>query len=145
MTLVHRRKCPTRFSRNRSSRPTLTPRLQDWLKAREAADIDHAPDTDSPSAQSTSKASQPPPYIPVPDGSAGINTVCPICQEEFPNKYLDSAQEWVWLDTIMVGKRAYHASCYEETMRARAVSPGGGGAARGTPEPVLGKRKAEVS
>lgn len=50
-------------------------------------------------------------------------------------KWLDDAQEFVWMDAKMVGDRIYHASCYAEATKDR-----------GTPEPtVLGKRKAEVS
>lgn len=85
-------------------------------------------------------------YIRVPDPASGIGKVCPICQEQFENKWLDSAQEWVWLDAKMVGNRAYHASCHAEATkdRDRATTPSFGG--RGfTPEPVLGKRKADVS
>jgi len=48
-------------------------------------------------------------------------------------KWLDDAQEFVWMDAKMVGDRIYHASCYAEATKDR-----------GTPEPtVLGKRKAE--
>jgi len=57
-------------------------------------------------------------------------------------KWLDDAQEFVWMDARKVGYRIYHASCYAE-----ATKDGGrDGAKRATPEPsVLGKRKAEVS
>lgn len=63
--------------------------------------------------------------------------MCPICQDKFENKWLDTAQEWVWLDTVLVGGRAFHASCHAEATRDREGTP------RRTPEPVLGKRKAE--
>lgn len=69
------------------------------------------------------------------------NSVCPICQEKFETRWLDDAQEFVWPDAIRVGDRVYHASCHRE-------ATGGSAAAamysRNTPEPVLGKRKAEV-
>lgn len=86
-------------------------------------------------------------YIPVPEDPK-VNTVCPICQEKFEMKWLDEAQEWVWMDAVKVGDRVYHASCYGEA--TKGAGGGGGGndrvtPARGTPEPVLGKRKAEVS
>lgn len=86
-------------------------------------------------------------YIPVPEDPR-VNTVCPICQEKFEMKWLDEAQEWVWMDAVKVGDRVYHASCYGEA--TKGAGGGGGGndrvtPARGTPEPVLGKRKAEVS
>jgi pre-mRNA cleavage complex 2 protein Pcf11 len=76
-------------------------------------------------------------YIAVPDDPR-VNTMCPICQEKFEMKWLDEAQEWVWMDAVKVGDRVYHASCHREATRD-------GGGARSTPEPVLGKRKAEVS
>ncbi len=57
-------------------------------------------------------------------------------------KWLDGAQEWVWMDAVKIGDRVYHASCHREAARDRdrEGTPG----ARATPEPVLGKRKAEV-
>ncbi|KLP12274.1 PCF11 component of pre-mRNA 3`-end processing factor CF I [Fusarium fujikuroi] len=107
---------------------------RDWLKSREAVDVDHLPTTEDVAAQA-SKASEAakPKYILVPDASRRINTVCPICQDKFENKWLDTAQEWVWLDTVLVGDRAYHASCHAEATRDRENTP------------VLGKRKAETS
>ena len=48
----------------------------------------------------------------------------------------------MWLDTILVANRAYHASCHKEAARDRESTPV---YPRTTPEPVLGKRKAEVS
>ncbi|KAJ3499221.1 hypothetical protein NLG97_g524 [Lecanicillium saksenae] len=112
---------------------------QDWLKSREVVDADHVAQPE-PSAEEQSKAASGPKYIPVPEPTSGINNVCPICQEKFENKWLDTAQEWVWLDAVLVRNRAYHASCYAEATRDRESTPG---ASRRTPEPVLGKRKAE--
>ena len=76
----------------------------------------------------------------MPDDPALANSLCPICQEKFEIKWLDDAQEFVWMDAKKVGgDRIYHASCYAE-----ATKDGGGNQIkRGTPEPVLGKRKAE--
>ncbi|GJD02030.1 mRNA cleavage factor complex component pcf11 [Colletotrichum higginsianum] len=113
----------------------------DWLKSREAIDVDHVQSADSSSSSpGRAKKEAKPRYIPVPDASSGINSVCPICQEKFENKWLDTAQEWVWLDTTLVGNRAYHYSCHSEATQARESTPV---YSRGTPEPVLGKRKAE--
>jgi len=57
-------------------------------------------------------------------------------------KWLDEAQEWVWMDAVKIGDRVFHASCHREAAGdRREATPGYG---RGTPEPVLGKRKAEV-
>ncbi|KOS18586.1 Uncharacterized protein ESCO_001400 [Escovopsis weberi] len=121
---------------------------QDWQRARESVDALH--DTSATEASApAAKAADAPQYMPVPEPSSGINTVCPICQDRFENKWLDTAQEWVWLDTVLVGKKAYHASCHAEATRDRDgddLMPGaaGPGAGRRTPEPVLGKRKAEL-
>lgn len=115
---------------------------QDWLDSREAVDADHNPAPEEAAVQASKAAeAAKPKYIPVPDPTKGINNVCPICQDKFENKWLDTAQEWVWLDTVLVGNRAYHASCHAEATRDREGTPG----YRRTPEPVLGKRKAEVS
>lgn len=118
--------------------PSLTV-PQDWVRSRETIDVDHVTQPE-PSAEEQSKAASGPRYIPVPEPTSGINNVCPICQEKFENKWLDTAQEWVWLDAVLVQNRACHASCYEEATRDRESTPG---ASRRTPEPVLGKRKAE--
>ncbi|KAF4465149.1 mRNA cleavage factor complex component Pcf11 [Fusarium albosuccineum] len=111
---------------------------REWVKSREVVDADHIPAPDEAAAQA-SKASEAakPKYIPVPEPSRGINTVCPICQDRFENKWLDTAQEWVWLDAVLVGNRAYHASCHAEATRDRETTPSLG--------PVLGKRKAETN
>ncbi|CAM1509311.1 Fc.00g030500.m01.CDS01 [Cosmosporella sp. VM-42] len=116
---------------------------RDWLNSREVVDTDYIPAPTEATLQASKAAeAAKPKYIPVPDPSRGINTVCPICQDKFENKWLDTAQEWVWLDTVLVGNRAYHASCHAEATRDREGTPG----LRRTPEPsVLGKRKAEVS
>lgn len=83
-------------------------------------------------------------YIPVPDDPTLANSVCSICQEKFETRWLDDAQEFVWLDTVKVGEKIYHASCYNE-----AYKDGGNTTAYtssyGVPEPTTGKRKAEVS
>lgn len=115
--------------------------MQDWLKSRECVDSDHVGTPEEASTQAV-EADKGPEYIAVPDPSSGTNTVCPICQDKFENKWLDTAQEWVWLDAVLVGGRAYHASCHAEATRDREGTPV---MSRRTPEPVLGKRKAETS
>ncbi|ERT00028.1 hypothetical protein HMPREF1624_03397 [Sporothrix schenckii ATCC 58251] len=57
-------------------------------------------------------------WIPVPTGSANTNQTCPICQEKFEMKWLDEAQEWVWIDAVRIGSRVYHASCHAEATRS---------------------------
>ncbi|ROT40277.1 hypothetical protein SODALDRAFT_321657 [Sodiomyces alkalinus F11] len=116
--------------------------VADWLKSREVVDAEHKDEAlgeDGRDSSAAQKKEAEPRYVVVPDASAGVNSVCPICQEKFENKWLDTAQEWVWLDTMLVGNRAYHVSCHAEATRPRDGTP-----ARSTPEPALGKRKAEV-
>lgn len=139
---------------------------EDWIKSREAVDTDYvAPATTTASGEDSGtaeggrgsggggggeKAGKKLQYIPVPEDTS-VNTVCPICQEKFEMKWLDEAQEWVWMDAVMVGGRVYHGSCYGEATKGGGSGGGNerGGTpvkATGTPEPsVLGKRKAEVS
>ena len=116
--------------------------MQDWINSREVIDTDHVETSEESKGGAASAASKAPKlkWIPVPDD--GTNTVCPICQEKFEMKWLDEAQEWVWMDALRVGNRAYHASCYAEAYKDGGSTPL---YSRNTPEPVLGKRKAEVS
>lgn len=113
------------------------------MKSREVVDTDHIQAPEEASAQASKAAAEAakPKYIPVPEPSKGINTVCPICQDRFENKWLDTAQEWVWLDAVLVGNRAYHASCHAEATQDRESTPG----PTRPPESLLGKRKAETS
>lgn len=147
--------------------------LQDWIRSREAIDVDHVEDpADGKGADGGAggagggsaggaggKQAAKVAWIPVPAG-AGSTGVCPICQEQFKPIWLDEAQEWVWMDAVRVGSRVYHASCHAEATRGAESQPpaaarrggagGGGGAsgARRTPDRGFGggrKRKAEVS
>ncbi|KAI1418129.1 hypothetical protein F5Y13DRAFT_150631 [Hypoxylon sp. FL1857] len=115
---------------------------RDWINTRESIDKDHvAPSGDSDAASGGSKPKAPKlQYIPVPDDPSLANSVCSICQEKFETRWLDDAQEFVWPDTMKVGGKIYHASCYQEAFKDRGSTPVN---ARATPEPVTGKRKAE--
>lgn len=128
--------------------PTNRPICQDWVHNIETIDLDQTDNVDG--VNNTTNAAGPSApkiqYIPVPDDGDNTNTVCSICQEKFVTKWLDEAQEWVWIDALRVGGRAFHASCYAEvTKESSGTVPLYGGAARATPDRVLGKRKAEVS
>lgn len=84
----------------------------------------------------------------MPDDPVLAASVCPICQDKFETRWLDDAQEFVWADAIKVGDRIYHASCHQEAFKDGGGPPPLYSApvhTRNTPEPVLGKRKAEVS
>lgn len=114
--------------------------MKDWLKSREVVDTDQVAAAAQESASKAAKAAEEarPTYITAPNAGSGINNVCPICQERFENKWLDEAQEWVWLDAILVKGRAYHWTCHKEAARDREGTPGAGETT------VLGKRKAET-
>jgi pre-mRNA cleavage complex 2 protein Pcf11 len=115
--------------------------IQDWIKSREVDtdQLHNADDGANGSGKASSAAAKEPKlqYLPVPENAP--NSVCPVCQESFEMKWLDDAQEFVWMDAKKFGDRIYHATCYAE-----AYADGGAQVKRGTPEPVLGKRKAEV-
>jgi pre-mRNA cleavage complex 2 protein Pcf11 len=74
----------------------------------------------------------------VPDDPELAKSICPIDHEGFKPVWLEEEQEFVWLDAIKVGGKIYHASCYEDAAKDKKDG------LRGTPEPVLGKRKNEV-
>ncbi|KAG6065030.1 hypothetical protein E4U32_007838 [Claviceps aff. humidiphila group G2b] len=114
---------------------------KDWLRSREVIDSDQTSPPEH-TTKETSEADQEAKYIPVPDPTSGIHNVCPICQEKFENKWLDTAQEWVWLDAVLVANRAFHATCHAEATRDRESTPA---ISRRVPQEggVLGKRKAE--
>ncbi|TVY68811.1 Uncharacterized protein LSUE1_G004530 [Lachnellula suecica] len=115
----------------------------DWIRSRELEGDQNATDGDNTNGlggASSSVASKPKlQYLPVPDDPAHASSLCPICQEKFEMKWLDEAQEFVWMDAKNVGERIYHASCYAEATNDVSNAQ----IRRGTPEPVLGKRKAE--
>lgn len=117
--------------------------IQDWIKSREVEDDQNAnsnENSNSSNAAGSIEASKPKlQYLAVPDDPALASSLCPICQEKFEMKWLDEAQEFVWMDARKIGDRIYHASCYSEATKDSSSL-----AKRGTPERVLGKRKAEV-
>lgn len=98
-----------------------------------------------------SSATQPPKqtYIQAPTDPVLRNAPCPICQENFTTEWMPETNEFVWKDVIKNGERVYHKSCWDEVsgglMAAASANAGGGGGDRGTPDSVLGKRKAEES
>ncbi|KAI0113777.1 hypothetical protein GGR51DRAFT_506676 [Nemania sp. FL0031] len=114
----------------------------DWINTRETIDKDHVIPTGEADTGAGNSATKAPKiqYIPVPDDPVLAASVCPICQDKFETRWLDDAQEFVWADAIKVGDRIYHASCHREAFKDGGAPPM---YTRTTPEPVLGKRKAE--
>lgn len=155
----------------------------DWIHSRETIDsdgADHGADANGAAGSNGGRASGSSAaggaggaagaklqWIPVPTGGANTNQTCPICQEKFEMKWLDEAQEWVWIDAVRIGSRVYHASCHAEATRSdnnrdhpaaaahSALQSGNNGPAitkpiptgpaadRNRHQPVLGKRKAD--
>jgi pre-mRNA cleavage complex 2 protein Pcf11 len=118
----------------------------DWIKSREtdpssSSSLTTASPNGSPSTTNKGINDPKQQYLAVPDDPTLKNSVCPICQERFEMKWLDEAQEFVWMDAKKVGERIYHASCHAEATKDTSAAE-----KRGTPEPtVLGKRKAEAA
>ncbi|RDL38413.1 uncharacterized protein BP5553_02753 [Venustampulla echinocandica] len=114
----------------------------DWINSREVEDdqnVDVGESRNGAGVAGPGAPSKPElQYIPAPDDPTLASSVCPICQEKFESKWLDSAQEWVWMDAKKIGERIFHASCYAEVTKDLSKVLKGA-----TPEPVLGKRKAE--
>ncbi|EXJ93306.1 hypothetical protein A1O1_01698 [Capronia coronata CBS 617.96] len=88
-----------------------------------------------------------PDFVRVPADPVLRSLPCPIDQEPFKSEWSEEVQDFIWKDTIQVGGRYYHASCYAEVTKGRdkgGVSTPVGGIGRiATPDSVLGKRKAE--
>ena len=82
-------------------------------------------------------------YVPVPADQTLANQPCPICQEKFIASFNDEVSDWVWMDAIQIGSRIFHVSCHSEMKKnsSRDSTP----ARIGTPDSVLGKRKAVTS
>ena len=121
----------------------------EWIKSRDDPEdiASDASAADSNSLLTGGKANAMDPktkYIPVPSDQTIANLPCPICQEKFDTVWNDEAQDFVWMDAVRVGGRVYHASCHSEVWREEgARTPVGAGGRTGTPDSVLGKRKAE--
>ncbi|KAL4743221.1 hypothetical protein BDV11DRAFT_179242 [Aspergillus similis] len=122
---------------------------RDWIKSRELGDdqvITDAEATNENTAGSDSESKKGPAkqWIRAPNDATLRNTPCPICQEKFESTWSEDVQDWIWQDAVKVGNRVYHASCYAEVTkdgppRGRETPSG----RTGTPDSVLGKRKAE--
>ncbi|OKL59084.1 hypothetical protein UA08_05838 [Talaromyces atroroseus] len=125
---------------------------RDWIKSREYDD-DSGLTSAGPGASagngttSEEEAAKKQPqkqWIRAPNDVTLRNSPCPICQEKFESTWSEDVQDWIWQDAIKVGNRVYHASCYAEVTKDGPTVRGGTPAMRtGTPDSVLGKRKAE--
>ncbi|PWY78412.1 hypothetical protein BO94DRAFT_548654 [Aspergillus sclerotioniger CBS 115572] len=126
---------------------------RDWIKSREAGDEQDLAETEvsgegvAGNDSTAAKKGPPKQYIHAPNDATLRNTPCPICQEKFESTWSEDVQDWIWQDAVKVGSRVYHASCYAEVTKdgPPPASRGTPSGRTGTPDSVLGKRKAEVS
>ncbi|KAL9588227.1 MAG: hypothetical protein Q9203_002957 [Teloschistes exilis] len=117
----------------------------EWIRSRDNIDEDAEAGNDGESGQAKAAAEavkNDPKHkrVPVPSDPALSNAPCPICQEKFEPSWDDESQDFVWRDAIQIGSRVYHASCHAEVRKDGASTP----IRTGTPDSVLGKRKAGV-
>lgn len=112
---------------------------RDWIKSRESVDDQSLAGAEGGQQTQESAGEKGPQkqWIRAPNDAALRNTPCPICQEKFESTWSEEVQDWIWQDAVQVGSRVFHGSCYAEVTVAKD--------GRGTPDSVLGKRKAEVS
>ncbi|KAL2001122.1 hypothetical protein VTN02DRAFT_2208 [Thermoascus thermophilus] len=123
---------------------------RDWIKSRDYDDDQGPADSgvNGGGAAADSRQAKKGPqkqWIRAPNDAALRNTPCPICQEKFESTWSEEVQDWIWQDAVKVGSRVYHGSCYAEVTKD-GPAPGRGGTPlgrTGTPDSVLGKRKAE--
>ncbi|KAH8704263.1 putative mRNA cleavage factor complex component Pcf11 [Talaromyces proteolyticus] len=122
---------------------------RDWIKSREFDDdsgLDgNGPGGSSSTAEEDAAKKQPQKqWLRAPNDVTLRNAPCPICQEKFESTWSEDVQDWIWQDAIKVNNRVYHASCYAEVTKEAPASRTETSSGRtGTPDSILGKRKAE--
>lgn len=108
----------------------------DYQEVDETAPNNGANGTSTNSAKAKKQAKDR--YVSVPQDPTVQHAPCPICQEKFETQWNVEANDFVWMDALQVGGKIYHATCFEE------YSKGAGIPMPGTPDSVLGKRKADL-
>lgn len=88
-------------------------------------------------------------FVPVPNDPS-TNQACPVCMEPFVPSWLDSAQRFVYMDTVKAGEKIYHVSCFEAVRSANDAAAAAAAAVEAsrtsTPDSTLvRKRKAEMA
>jgi pre-mRNA cleavage complex 2 protein Pcf11 len=120
--------------------------VRTWIKSKE---VDDEIVDDTPASANTSPIKkQQQDFVRAPNDPVLRSMRCPIDQEPFNSEWSEEVQDWIWKDTVLVGGRYYHASCYREVTKDRDrdagnTTPLGAGLRTSTPDSVLGKRKAE--
>ncbi|KNG48742.1 mrna cleavage factor complex component pcf11 [Stemphylium lycopersici] len=113
---------------------------KEWIEYREVDETAPNQTNDPSSATGGSKPKKQTKdrYVSVPQDVTLQQAPCPICQEKFETQWNVEANDFVWMDALSVGGKVYHATCFEE------YSKGVGIEMPGTPDSVLGKRKADL-
>ncbi|KAH7411626.1 hypothetical protein DE146DRAFT_243747 [Phaeosphaeria sp. MPI-PUGE-AT-0046c] len=110
----------------------------EWIEYQEVDETANPDEVAATSAARKPKKQAKDRYISVPQDPTLQHAPCPICQEKFETQWNVDANDFVWMDALQVGGKIYHATCYEE------YSKGVGIPMPGTPDSVLGKRKADT-
>ncbi|KAH9878754.1 hypothetical protein IAQ61_002028 [Plenodomus lingam] len=112
---------------------------REWIEYREVDESSPPNANDPSSTSSASKLKKQPKdrYVSVPQDVAMQQSPCPICQEKFDTVWSVEANDFVWMDALSVGGKVYHATCFEEYSKGLGIEM------PGTPDSVLGKRKAD--
>ncbi|KAL4801451.1 hypothetical protein BDV18DRAFT_149231 [Aspergillus unguis] len=121
---------------------------RDWIKSRELGDDQVITDAEATSESNAGNENSPSKgprkqWIRAPNDATLRNTPCPICQEKFESTWSEDVQDWIWQDAVKVGARVYHATCYAEVTKDGPTPTRKETPRTGTPDSVLGKRKAE--
>ncbi|USP80614.1 hypothetical protein yc1106_07888 [Curvularia clavata] len=113
---------------------------KEWIEYHEADETAPNQSSHSSSANNAGKPKKQTKdrYVSVPQDVTLQQAPCPICQEKFETQWNVEANDFVWMDALSVGGKVYHATCFEE------YSKGIGIEMPGTPDSVLGKRKADL-
>ncbi|RMZ77885.1 hypothetical protein DV738_g4200, partial [Chaetothyriales sp. CBS 135597] len=117
---------------------------REWIASREQGD-DMPEQANGVSSVQKKKAND---FVRVPGDPALRNASCPIDQEPFQSEWSEELQDFIWKDAMKVGNKYYHASCFKEVTKSRdkdaaSLISEASGLRTGTPDSVLGKRKAE--
>jgi pre-mRNA cleavage complex 2 protein Pcf11 len=82
-------------------------------------------------------------FVALPSDSAKLNEPCSICMEQFKSVWHVKTQQPVWMDTIKVGDKYYHKSCYDEVRGKKGKASGlrNGESSRESPGPVLERKR----
>jgi pre-mRNA cleavage complex 2 protein Pcf11 len=111
---------------------------KEWIDYREVDETAPPHESTATAAANKPKKQAKDRYISVPQDPVLQQAPCPICQEKFQTQWNVDANDFVWMDALQVGGKVYHATCFEE------YSKGAGIPMPGTPDSVLGKRKADL-